>query len=91
MLGESVAVSWALVEDQDHRHLTIEWVERNGPAINSPTRTGFGSQLLERVLNYQVGARTMTSYEPDGLWALIAVALQYRISASTLMDSFARR
>ncbi|WP_165820078.1 sensor histidine kinase [Microvirga sp. KLBC 81] len=91
VLGGSVAVSWALVEDQDHRELTIKWVERNGPAISSPTRKGFGSQLLERVLNNQIGAGTMISYEPDGLRAYIAIPLPYRVSESPPMNSLARR
>lgn len=90
VLGGSVAVSWTLVEDQDLRELTIEWVERNGPATSPPTRKGYGSQLLERVLNNQMGSQATISYEPEGLRAHIAVPLPYQISESTPMDSLAR-
>jgi two-component sensor histidine kinase len=87
VLGGSVAVSWALVGDQAHSELTIEWVERNGPAISPPTRRGFGSQLLERVLNNQIGARVMISYDPEGLRAHVVVPLPCRQFAPTPMDS----
>jgi two-component sensor histidine kinase len=90
VLGGSVAVSWALVEDQGPRELIIDWVEQNGPATSPPTRRGFGSQLLERALNNQIGARTAISYEPEGLRAHIAVPLPCRVSASPPMDSLAR-
>jgi PAS domain S-box-containing protein len=87
VLGGSVAASWALEGDQDQRSLAIEWVERNGPAPSPPTRKGFGSQLLERVLNNQIGARAMISYEPEGLRAHIVVPLPCQWSALTPMDS----
>jgi PAS domain S-box-containing protein len=90
VLGGSVAVSWVLAEGQDRHELILEWVERNGPAISPPTRRGFGSQLLERVLNNQIGARTTISYEREGLRAHIAVPLPCRISPSSPMDSLAR-
>jgi two-component sensor histidine kinase len=76
VLGGSVAVSWTLVADQNHRELTIEWVEQNGPATSPSARKGFGSQLLARVLNNRIGARAIISYEPEGLRAHIAVPLQ---------------
>lgn len=89
VLGGSVTVSWALMEEQDRRELTIEWVERNGPAISPPTRKGFGSQLLERVLSNQTGACAMISYDPEGLRAHLAVPLPYRMSLPGPMDSLA--
>jgi PAS domain S-box-containing protein len=90
VLGGSVAVSWTLEEDEDHRELTIEWFERNGPATSPPTRKGFGSQLLERVLNNQIGARAIISYEPEGLRAHIAVPIPCQIYASPPMNSLTR-
>ena len=66
-------MSWALAEEQDRRDLTIDWVERNGSVISPPTRKGFGSQLLERMLNRQIGARAMISYEMEGLRAHVVV------------------
>lgn len=90
MLGGSVAVSWALMEEPGRRDIIIEWVERNGPAVRPPTRRGFGTQLLERVLSNQIGARAMIAYDPEGLRAHLAVPLPHCVAAPGPMDSRAR-
>jgi two-component sensor histidine kinase len=88
--GASVVVSWAVEEEQGRRELTIEWVERNGPVLGPPGRRGVGSQLLERVLSSQIGARAMISYRSEGLRAHLAVPLPGRVPAPDPMDSRTR-
>jgi PAS domain S-box-containing protein len=83
--GGSVAVSWALMCG---RELEFEWLERGGPRVAPPTRRGFGSQLVQRVLTSQIGARVAIAYEPDGLRARVAVPLPDNRSLG-LMDSLA--
>jgi PAS domain S-box-containing protein len=87
VLGGSVSVSWALTGEGDRRELDVTWIERDGPTIEPPTRRGFGSQLLERVLTNQIGARATISFEPEGLQARVIVPLPLERSAPTLMDS----
>lgn len=41
----SVALSWVL---SDEGRLTIRWVERKGPPVQTPARRGLGSKLLRR-------------------------------------------
>jgi two-component sensor histidine kinase len=43
----------------------MEWKESGGPAVAQPTRRGFGSQLVERVLPGASGAQLL--FEPDGV------------------------
>src|SRR3954447_246162 len=46
-----VAVVWDVLRDAEgQRRLCLEWTERGGPAVEPPSRQGFGSRLLERVL-----------------------------------------
>jgi len=40
-----------------------------------PTREGFGSRLLKRVLNLQVGAKVDIAFDPDGLRVAVAIPL----------------
>ena len=75
VLGGSLTVTWVLTGPEDGCELTIEWVERDGPLVHPPTRRGFGSQLLERVLNSQIGARAAIAYDPEGLRAHIVVPI----------------
>jgi PAS domain S-box-containing protein len=87
VLGGSVSVTWSLTEGEGHRELAIEWVERDGPEVAQPTREGFGSRLLERVLDIQIGARTNVAYRPEGLQVHIVMPLVYGLPASKPMDS----
>ena len=67
-----LAVRWRL---DPANGLAIEWLERGGPPATPPTRSGFGSQLLERVLVAQLGADCTLDYEPEGLRVAIIVPL----------------
>jgi two-component sensor histidine kinase len=43
--------------------------------VAPPTRKGFGSQLIERVVTRQLQGEVRTAFEPDGLKARIAFPL----------------
>jgi two-component sensor histidine kinase len=58
-----VRVSW---EDGDGQFRFV-WKERDGPAVQQPTRTGFGSRMLARALAAELGGKSRLLFEPDGL------------------------
>ncbi|MBB3447141.1 MULTISPECIES: PAS domain S-box protein [unclassified Rhizobium] len=60
-----VAISWDY-EEQIGR-LRFKWVERGGPAVTPPTRKGFGSRLVERLLAAELNGRSTISYNPTGV------------------------
>jgi len=48
--------------------LHFSWVERGGPrVIGMPTRQGFGTRLLQRVLSTQLQAEVSMDFPPEGL------------------------
>jgi PAS domain S-box-containing protein len=55
--------------------LSIAWVESDGPPVRTPTRLGFGSQLLSRLISQQMNGRISIDYEQTGLRATIEVPL----------------
>ncbi|TWA98411.1 MEDS domain-containing protein [Bradyrhizobium stylosanthis] len=55
--------------------LQFEWSERDLRFIVEPARTGFGTQLLKRLLPHQLDARVELNFEPDGLKARIRLPL----------------
>ncbi|HEX2552690.1 MAG TPA: HWE histidine kinase domain-containing protein [Microvirga sp.] len=65
--GGHLAVTWSLRTDGGRRLVRLEWRERNGPRVAPPTREGFGTRLLERVLSTQAQAEVKVSYDPEGL------------------------
>jgi PAS domain S-box-containing protein len=62
-----VEVAWEVNALESGRKLHLEWVERDGPPVAEPTRRGFGSTLLQRVLTAQVQATIDIDYQPTGL------------------------
>jgi two-component sensor histidine kinase len=53
----------------------MRWEESNVPITRQPTRTGFGGQLLRRLLPHQLGAQVEMKFGPDGLKADISIKI----------------
>jgi two-component sensor histidine kinase len=71
MLGGELEVTW-----QWHApYLRLHWREMNVSMWAEPNRTGFGTQLLKRLLPAQLGADVAMNLEPDGLKASISMPL----------------
>ncbi|WP_407522993.1 sensor histidine kinase [Methylobacterium oryzisoli] len=62
-----IAVSWQVSAAESGRRLCLDWTERGGPLTREPTRRGFGSTLLQRVLTMQCGADIRFDFAPAGL------------------------
>ena len=71
----NVAVTWTINPARDKRILTCRWVETGGPAVQPPTRQGFGSMILTRVLAQQIGATVEVDYPPQGFVLTAAIPL----------------
>ena len=62
-----VSISWTMSEEM----LRLTWKERGGPAVAEPPSRGFGSRLIERGLESDLGGRAELHFEPDGLCCVI--------------------
>lgn len=69
-----VDLHWSVLKDDDER-LKLVWREAGGPAVTPPTRSGFGSRLIERSARDQLGGSAVVEFLPGGLIATIIVAL----------------
>ncbi|MCJ2012996.1 sensor histidine kinase [Methylobacterium sp. J-076] len=61
-----VSIEWA-VRRGEETQLTLCWRESGGPPVKKPTRTGFGSRLIERSLARELAGEVTLSYEPAGV------------------------
>jgi two-component system CheB/CheR fusion protein len=71
-------VAWTLKpRDGGQRALFIDWRETGvtdiPPAEAPPKGGGYGRELIERALPYQLGARTSYGFKPDGVHCTIEV------------------
>ncbi|WP_336489899.1 HWE histidine kinase domain-containing protein [Methylobacterium nigriterrae] len=58
-------------------HLVIHWRESGGPAVQAPTRRGFGTTLIERSIPYELKGEAEVHYELSGLRARFTVPPAY--------------
>jgi two-component system, chemotaxis family, CheB/CheR fusion protein len=62
-----VTIAWQLVGDGKDRRLSLQWTESGGPPVIPPTRKGFGSSLVQRVLAAELGGKVDVVYETSGV------------------------
>jgi two-component sensor histidine kinase len=62
-----ILVSWTVEREAERQVLLLDWTERGGPLTQTPTRKGFGSTLLQRVLTVQCQAQIDFDFQPAGL------------------------
>ncbi len=75
----TVAVRWHIEEKDGTSCLDLRWQEQDGPPVAAPSRQGFGSRLISKVIGHRFGGDSETTFAPDGL--------RWRLSAS--MDKLA--
>lgn len=69
-----VDIAWRIVTDERQAHLIFTWSERGGVAVlEGPFRRGFGREVLETMLAYELGATTDLAFAPAGLRCSIRI------------------
>ncbi|TNC48591.1 PAS domain S-box protein [Rubellimicrobium rubrum] len=70
----TVAVTWTVSTDEMPMfHLT--WAEQGGPPVTPPTRSGFGSRLIQKGLAGELGGPVTVEFLPDGVVCRIEAPL----------------
>jgi two-component sensor histidine kinase len=72
-----VSVRWKLVGQKHHRRLELEWREHGGPPVAIDRKTGFGTQLLNRVFDTGSSGRVELTFERSGLACEMRVTLAH--------------
>jgi len=70
-----VSIRWRADELEKFQ---FDWIETGGPMVRAPTRTGFGSKLIERIVAPYFKGESIVSYDPTG----VHFALRGHIGAS---------
>jgi PAS domain S-box-containing protein len=68
--GGRLDVTWRLDEDGG---LDLRWVESAGPPVSVPTRSGFGTMLIDASLRRQLGGTVDLEWNPAGLRVRLGV------------------
>jgi PAS domain S-box-containing protein len=73
--GGKVAVTWAVEDGPSGPALAWTWDEHDGPPPTLPTREGFGTRLLNKILVVQTAAEVDIALDSDGLRINVRIPL----------------
>jgi two-component sensor histidine kinase len=62
-----IEIAWTLAPHLQGREFRLRWRERNGPPVLPPSRTGFGTRLIQRNLAAEFKGEVELEYQPDGV------------------------
>jgi two-component sensor histidine kinase len=65
--GGRVAISWSVSEANGESWFTFRWQESGGPAVSTPTRSGFGTTVLETVMSEYFDTPPRIEFAADGV------------------------
>ncbi len=67
--GESggVTVAWTAGRPGTEDELSLRWIEHGGPPVSKPSRKGFGSRIIEKVLAQDFMGKALIFYDPEGV------------------------
>ncbi|MDT7952701.1 MAG: HWE histidine kinase domain-containing protein [Acetobacteraceae bacterium] len=66
--GGSVEIRWGLQGNEaGHRDFDFLWREVGGPPVSPPTRSGFGSRMIDRLMARHMRGSAATQFLPEGV------------------------
>lgn len=85
--GGKLVLSWRLDNDENNANVHLEWTETCKHKINPPTRTGFGTRLIETSASYELHGSAKLDYRAAGLHCEIIFPLQRHADAHQIKDA----
>ena len=70
----TLTIGWSLNDAGD---CEISWSERGGPPVTAPTRLGFGSQLIQTTMVYDLRGEAEVDYAHDGLTTRLLIPAKH--------------
>jgi two-component sensor histidine kinase len=61
-----VTISWVATPGGNPTEVDLKWRENGGPPVKPPSRSGFGTMLLERVLAFESEGKAELSFPKSG-------------------------
>ncbi len=68
---------WSVARTNRGVTLTLDWTEKNGPPARRPRRTGFGSRLIDLVIERQLNGEVTRTFSKKGLTVKMLVPLTH--------------
>jgi PAS domain S-box-containing protein len=80
-------LSWSVAPTSQGMTLTFDWIERDGPPVRRPRRSGFGSRLITLVIERQMNGEVHSAYTRDGFTIRMIVPLTHERWPTRAVDA----
>jgi two-component sensor histidine kinase len=74
--GGVVHLAWSVAAEAGKSVLHLTWREENGPPVSPPTRSGFGSRLIQHSAEHGLGGTAELKYAPTGLTVHVTAPME---------------
>lgn len=78
--GGRIIVDWRTVQREGRSWLTLDWVETGKAVPATPVRRGFGTELIEGRIPYELGGSGKLTFGPTGMRCHLEFPLRHRNS-----------
>ncbi|HEY1364671.1 MAG TPA: GAF domain-containing protein [Xanthobacteraceae bacterium] len=75
--GGRIELGWSVARTQQGLTLLFDWKEKGGPSPRRSRRPGFGSRLINMVIERQLNGRVQQAFTPQGVEVRLIVPLTH--------------
>ncbi|WP_011579963.1 MULTISPECIES: PAS domain-containing sensor histidine kinase [Chelativorans] len=72
----TLSVVWRLQRAAKQTMLALDWREQGGPPVIPPTKRGFGTRLMERCIERDLGGEFSLVFDPGGVSCSISIPIE---------------
>ncbi len=76
-------VGWCWLNNGLHR-LAIQWQESGGPAVATPSQTGFGTSVIRELIPFELGGTVDLGFASEGLQCRLEIPADWLSSAAPI-------
>jgi two-component system, chemotaxis family, CheB/CheR fusion protein len=66
-LNGTLDVNWQHEDSGGQPQIRLRWIEAGGPPVKTPSRRGFGSELIEGSTTHELHGQAILDYREEGL------------------------
>ena len=77
-----IGINWRIENSPvGHKDFVLRWCESGGPAVRPPSRQGFGSELVQRQLKYELNGTAELNFAETGIEVTLTIPMEEAIDA----------
>jgi two-component sensor histidine kinase len=77
-----VKIFWEAQPAAAPQEILLQWLESGGPVVEAPSRKGFGTMLIEKVLAYEAEGEAKLEFLPTGVAFVFRLPLSANVQLS---------